>query len=155
MYSCVFFSKIYQTGMQINLYNPSFIGGLDGSINSTSSDIDANLSVFGGGGGSLIATSPIGSGNVYVYLYGHGMGGNLPTIPTKMILDGVNVTVYSTADSIPGNITLNGGAPPPILLTPANALNYTPVVLANWNGLKPANVSDALDRIAAKIGPIP
>jgi hypothetical protein len=32
---------------------------------------------------------------------------------------------------------------------------YTPANLANWSGVAPTNVADALDRIAAKITPIP
>jgi hypothetical protein len=32
---------------------------------------------------------------------------------------------------------------------------YSPAVVANWSGTAPASVADALDRIAAKIGPIP
>jgi hypothetical protein len=37
-----------------------------------------------------------------------------------------------------------------------NALfeGYTPAVVGNWSGTSPANVATALDRIAAKIGPI-
>lgn len=34
-------------------------------------------------------------------------------------------------------------------------VSYTPAVVANWNGTAPTSVANALDRIAAKIGPIP
>jgi len=34
-------------------------------------------------------------------------------------------------------------------------LNYSPANLADWSGIPPTSVSDALDRIAAKITPIP
>lgn len=39
----------------------------------------------------------------------------------------------------------------------SDAINeaYEPAVLANWSGTAPTNVANALDRIAAKIGPIP
>jgi hypothetical protein len=37
----------------------------------------------------------------------------------------------------------------------AEGVTYTPAVVANWNGVAPANVQEALDRIAARIGPIP
>ena len=37
----------------------------------------------------------------------------------------------------------------------ATGINYIPAVLANWNGVAPTNGSNAWDRIAAKIGPIP
>jgi len=37
----------------------------------------------------------------------------------------------------------------------ATTMNYVPAVLANWSGVAPSSVSDALDRIAATIGPVP
>jgi len=36
-----------------------------------------------------------------------------------------------------------------------NNMEYTPTVMANWSGTAPASVTEALDRIAAVIGPIP
>lgn len=36
-----------------------------------------------------------------------------------------------------------------------DAIDYVPAVSANWNNSNPASITDALDRIAAKIGPIP
>jgi hypothetical protein len=33
-------------------------------------------------------------------------------------------------------------------------VGYTPAVLADWSGVAPANLADALDRIAAALGPI-
>jgi hypothetical protein len=32
---------------------------------------------------------------------------------------------------------------------------YTPAVIAHWNGTAPTTIAEALDRIAAFIGPIP
>lgn len=37
----------------------------------------------------------------------------------------------------------------------AGFMSYAPAVIANWSGFAPTSVADALDRIAAKIGPIP
>jgi hypothetical protein len=37
----------------------------------------------------------------------------------------------------------------------AKNIAYTPAVLANWSGVAPSSVANALDRIAAKITPIP
>jgi hypothetical protein len=37
----------------------------------------------------------------------------------------------------------------------ANRIAYTAAALANWNNVAPTSVANALDRIAAKIGPIP
>lgn len=40
------------------------------------------------------------------------------------------------------------------LLGRANQVTYTAAVVANWSGTNPTSVANALDRIAAKIGPI-
>lgn len=37
----------------------------------------------------------------------------------------------------------------------ATQVDYQPAVLADWSGVAPTSVANALDRIAAKIGPIP
>jgi hypothetical protein len=37
----------------------------------------------------------------------------------------------------------------------AEFVNYVPAILANWSGVPPTSVADALDRIAAMIGPVP
>lgn len=42
-----------------------------------------------------------------------------------------------------------------ILTSQATLMTYTPAVVGDWSGVPPANVSDALDRIAAAVGPIP
>jgi len=65
-----------------------------------------------------------------------------------------NVTYTSTATGIPSSITLLNSAPPPVLSTQANAIGYVPTSNANWNNSAPTTVTAALDRIAAKIGPI-
>ena len=36
----------------------------------------------------------------------------------------------------------------------ADAVTYTPASAADWNGTPPATVGEALDRIAAMLGPI-
>lgn len=45
-----------------------------------------------------------------------------------------------------------GGAPAPLV---QGGLGYNPASLPNWSGVAPSSVWNALDRIAAKIGPIP
>jgi len=85
-----------------------------------------------------------------------------PTVAAQLIgcavvgnltLDG-HVTYTSTADGVPSNITLLNSAPPPVLSTQANAIGYAAASSANWNNSVPTTVTAALDRIAAKIGPI-
>lgn len=34
-------------------------------------------------------------------------------------------------------------------------VNYTPAIVGNWSGTAPTSVANALDRIAAHVGPIP
>lgn len=41
------------------------------------------------------------------------------------------------------------------LIADAIRMTYTPAVLANWSGVAPTSIANALDRIAAKITPIP
>jgi hypothetical protein len=42
-----------------------------------------------------------------------------------------------------------------VLQSQAAQVAYTPALSANWSGTNPTSVANALDRIAAKIGPIP
>ncbi len=48
--------------------------------------------------------------------------------------------------------TLTG---PPSVLDASLQVNYTAAVAADWGGTSPTNVAEALDRIAALVGPIP
>ena len=43
----------------------------------------------------------------------------------------------------------------PAAIDNAGGVAYAPSVLANWSGVAPSSTANALDRIAAKIGPIP
>lgn len=70
-------------------------------------------------------------------------------------LNGANVSYSATAEGIPPVLTRLAGAPAPVLKTDATALAYTPAVLANWSGVAPTSVANALDRLAAHSGPIP
>lgn len=74
-----------------------------------------------------------------------------------LTLTGAQASYTAGPEGIPpvGSVILAGGAPPPVLSNDATALGYTPTVIANWSGVAPVDVSDALDRIAAHIGPIP
>lgn len=66
---------------------------------------------------------------------------------------GAAVTI--TADS---GVTLSSPAPAGITITfvdNAFQMVYTPTTLADWSGTSPTSIGDALDRIAAKITPIP
>lgn len=41
------------------------------------------------------------------------------------------------------------------LRSTAGAGSYTPANVGHWNGTAPATIAEALDRIAAMIGPVP
>jgi hypothetical protein len=104
--------------------------------------------------------------------------------PGKAVFDtGPNATIFLTIGSLffpsPFDDTISGPAstalgiqldstlppsfPLPAFLGPltftqiaaAPGVAYTPASVPNWNGTAPATVQEALDRIAAKIGPIP
>jgi hypothetical protein len=62
----------------------------------------------------------------------------------------------STARNAAGRLTLTPPATLSLLDSGDAAQNsYTPAIVANWSGVAPTDVADALDRIAALIGPIP
>lgn len=61
------------------------------------------------------------------------------------------VSVDSTVVTPQTVATING----PFFEAQAAQMQYSPVTPANWSGVAPTSVAGALDRIAAKIGPIP
>lgn len=72
-----------------------------------------------------------------------------------LTLDGANAQYAATAGGVPHAVTLLAGAPTPTLFSGANGLQYTATTVANWSGTNPTSIQNALDRIAAKITPIP
>jgi hypothetical protein len=76
-------------------------------------------------------------------------------ITDTLNLTGAGVTFGGTAGAIPPTVNLAGGAPAPVALTSANGLAYTAAVVGDWSGTNPTSIKNALDRIAAKITPIP
>lgn len=142
----------------LNGLNTTFNGvyGQNGSI------WNANWSL--GGANSFIA-----SGSSYERVVVNGVGGTSVAVlldnvahimmGTSLTLNGPGAIVYVSTNSITdlNAIVYAGGA----LSTQLNLLNnaiglaYTPNNLVDWSGTAPTSVSDALDRIAAKITPIP
>ena len=82
----------------------------------------------------------------------------------NVCLRGTDTGISGTGDLRYAQLTLDGpfaggavavgGVVVPMGVRGAENDLYTPAVLANWSGLAPASVADALDRIAAAIGPI-
>jgi hypothetical protein len=73
----------------------------------------------------------------------------------SLTINGVDALFSATAGGVPTVVTLLGGAPVPQLLSAANGLGYIPASLPNWSGVAPTSTANALDRIAAHVGPIP
>ena len=108
---------------------------------------------------------------------------NAPTVPVITTDAGATTTIYAHSAAVnftflvtgneigggPGSRVLweNDDTVPPLasaLFTgtliqapssDAGNMSYQPSNLANWSGVAPTSVANALDRIAAKIGPIP
>lgn len=149
------FSGYAQTGISMTLLGTTLQNG--GSIDLTSINDGRNvptiLAAFGGGNdGALNAVWTVGAppsgNNVQIILFSFGQGG-------PMVLDGSGVLAVGTVDSLPADLTRLNAAPAPTLLSSAESLLYVPQNLADWSGNPPGNVKNALDRLAAAIGPIP
>jgi hypothetical protein len=69
-----------------------------------------------------------------------------------LTITNANTSYKSNAEGIPPSVMLAGGAPAPVT---QGGLGYVPANLADWSGTAPTSVWNALDRIAAKITPIP
>lgn len=69
-------------------------------------------------------------------------------------ITGTGASTVSADSSVIGNISVTGTINF-VRLSNAFGLAYIPASNANWNGTPPTNVAEALDRIAAKITPIP
>lgn len=77
-----------------------------------------------------------------------------------LIINGVNnvtTRVRATVDSIPirQRVTIVGTGSSLIRVDDAFGLGYTPANPADWSGIPPTTVQEALDRIASDISPIP
>jgi hypothetical protein len=66
-------------------------------------------------------------------------------------LNGPNTLYRSTPEGVPPAVNFVGGAPP---INVQGGLGYAAANLADWSGMNPISVANALDRIAAQVGPI-
>lgn len=82
------------------------------------------------------------------------VGGGASSILLSIYDIAANPNTPNPAAWVPG-FTGGGGVITPFPLQKSSLLNYVPSVLADWSGVAPTSVADALDRIAAKITPIP
>ena len=109
-----------------------------------------NLEAVGGGCDGNVSLTWGGAPHQAVNFQGIAFG-----VAGAVSLDGAQTSYEATADGIPATVNLTSGAPAPVLDTQARAIGYVPSNLANWSGVAPTSVANALDRIAAKITPIP
>jgi hypothetical protein len=86
-----------------------------------------------------------------------GIFGDSQNIGNANLVSGAGGTWFNQHDaSFPHQTTANFfGATTEILTDQAPEVGYTPAVLVDWSGVSPLTVAHALDRIAAKITPIP
>ncbi len=70
-------------------------------------------------------------------------------------IGGAGTAVVDVDDSSPISGTQDVGTLTKLLTADALTETYTPAIVANWNNVAPTSVANALDRIAAKITPIP
>ena len=68
---------------------------------------------------------------------------------------GVMLYVYDASTPPPAFSVAAGGTLIKIALDKAEAIAYSPAAVSNWNDVAPANVANALDRIASALGNIP
>lgn len=111
---------------QIDIMQAGTIG--DGTTNVVT--VGAGLTVF------VIGQGP-GTGGINDHAFG-GLG-------TVQVLRDASFPVSATQD-VSTFTVINDSA--------ANATRYTAAIVGNWSGTNPTSVANALDRIAAKIGPI-
>lgn len=112
-------------------------------------------SQFRNGGAPGTAVLDIGAGSTLLLGIGLNFFGGVTF--TDTISGPVGTTLDLSCDStlVPPTLANFFGTYITSLESKAAATSYTAASAANWNGSPPATVAEALDRIAAKIGPIP
>jgi hypothetical protein len=132
------------TGATFQTEGTNVTGGGPITVQDNGVNLRANLSCFGGGtNGPIVVTSTAQPALAIMQAFSiQGAG---------LTLTGAQASYQAGPEGIPpvGSVTLAGGAPPPKLSNDATALAFTPSTLGNWAGTAPAQVSAALDTLAA------
>lgn len=168
LYNCEFLGNLVHQGGDVYWYSSVSLGNITifdqvADVNPVAGQI-VDTRFFSSGGGNLLGgsftvsntivpiTYPLINHTILVNFIGFATSGTLTIIGGGMAGD---TQVFSTADGVPSaaNLTITSTGTL-TLMTFANAIGYVPSVLANWSGVPPVDVQNALDRIAAKIGPI-
>ena len=99
------------------------------------------------------AAGPLLGGIVYIY----GIGVSAMTSATGLVAGDATTTVRWHGDStmfpVPTFPAFTGTLVP-TMLSGALGESYTPTTVADWSGTAPTSVANALDRLAAKAGPV-
>lgn len=174
LYNCELQSSLVHQGGDVLWFSSTIFGDI--TIFDQISDVNPipgqliDTRFFGSGGGNLlpldssgflpaftvsntvVSPSPIVH-NIQVDLAGFAVSGTLTIIGGGLVGDTI---VTATADGVPStaNVSVTGTGVLN-LSTFANGIGYTPTTSADWANPQPQTVQEALDRIAAFIGPIP
>jgi hypothetical protein len=159
---CMLSSGYTQNGINMVMF-ASFVSSGNIVINSQATT-DAQVNLVGGGiNGNVIINVqsghiPIDPLNLTSFAITENIFNPFPN-SGQLIVNGVNnviTRVRATVDSIPirSRVTLTGTNTTLIRVDDAFGLAYTPGNTANWVDPDPTTVQEALDRIAAQIGPI-
>jgi hypothetical protein len=152
-----------QNGINMVMF-ASFVSSGDITINSQATT-DAQVNLVGGGiNGNVIINVqsghiPIDPLNLTSFAITENIFNPFPN-SGRLIVNGVNnviTRVRATDDSIPirSRVTLVGTNTFLVRVNDASGEAYTPGNPGNWVAPAPTTVQEALDRIAAQIGPIP
>ncbi|MET1178153.1 exosporium leader peptide [Peribacillus simplex] len=152
-----------QNGINMVMF-ASFVSSGNIIINSqATTDTQVNL-VGGGINGNIIINVqsghiPIDPLNLTSFAITENIFNPFPN-SGRLIVNGVNnvsTRVRATVDSIPirSRVTLVGTGTTLIRVDDAFGLAYTPANPGDWVAPSPTTVQEALDRIAASIGPVP
>ncbi|UJF31858.1 exosporium leader peptide [Paenibacillus hexagrammi] len=150
---CQLFGGYTQNGANVYMF-ASYVGGVPLPLSQPTITInsivpyDTQVHLIGGGtDGDVIVNAPPGTVPIDPFdLLSFAIKGNL-------IINGTNARPRATVDSIPVRARVIGSA---LIerLNDANGLGYTPSNLGDWVAPPPTTVQEALDRIAAQIGPV-
>ena len=149
---CIFFSNVIIAGFDSTVQNCFTVPGVTMTVtSSTQGAYNGDVYFTNSTLSNLIVTRSPGA-IMDVYGYNSSVTGVLQIF-------GTNGSFTATTDFFPikSNLTFGPGVSYSslTLVNDAYGLAYTPSVVGNWSGIAPSSVADALDRVAAMIGPIP
>ncbi|WP_454191120.1 exosporium leader peptide [Paenibacillus sp. Marseille-Q7038] len=155
-------SGYIQNGINMSLFS-SFVSSGNIVINSqATTDTQVNL-VGGGINGNIIVNVqsghiPIDPLNITSFSITENIFNPFPN-SGRLIVNGMNnvsTRLRATVDSIPirSRVSLTGTSTTLIRVDDAFGLAYTPANPTDWTDPDPTTVQEALDRIAASIGPV-